>query len=463
MWFQLFIEILLRMHHKLSDRKELIDICKNSYANDPEQMNNIDEFEKNYTPQMAIWWYTRDACFYRIINRALRVQDFDRLFSFRSFITDIAKQIQQEYENSIRTRDERDCIQLYRGQIISIDELELMKNNIHEFLSMNSFLSTSRDRSLAVAFARDAKKRNNMRPILFEIEIDPRSRTKAFANVEKLSYYQDEGEVLITLGALFRIDKVFKDDEDEIWIARVSLASEDDFHLKEIFDHMKGKIGEDTNLDSLGKLLLRMGENEKTRKYYRRMLDETQLAAADGHLGLGWASLRCNAYDESLKNFEESLQIRQRILGENHASVGESYSFLGEVYRKKHNYEKALIYLKKAMTIQQNTLPDDSLDLAATYDTIANMYTTTKEYDLASNYFNKALEIRQTKLLPDHPQIAAVYNNIGWLHECEEKYSKALDYYQKAREISRKTLPPTHKHVVEAETSIQRIKTKMKH
>jgi tetratricopeptide (TPR) repeat protein len=91
------------------------------------------------------------------------------------------------------------------------------------------------------------------------------------------------------------------------------------------------------------------------------------------------------------------------------------------------------------------------------------MYTTTEEYDLASNYFDKALEIRQTKLLPDHPQIAAIYNNIGWLHECEEKYSKALDYYQKAREISRKTLPPTHKHVVEAENSIQRIKTKMNH
>jgi tetratricopeptide (TPR) repeat protein len=314
-----------------------------------------------------------------------------------------------------------------------------------------------------VAFAKNPKKRNNMRPILFEIEIDPRSRTKAFADVGEFSDYQDEGEVLITLGALFRIDKVFEDDEDEIWIARVTLASEDDFHLKEIFDHMKGKIGDDTNLDSLGKLLLRMGENEKARKCYKRMLDETQLAAADAHLGLGWASLRCNAYDESLKNFEESLQIRQRLLGENHASVGESYSFLGEVYRKKNNYEKALIYLKKAMTIQQNTLPDDSLDLAATYDTIGNTYTTTKEYDLASNYFNKALEIRQKTLLPDHPQIAAVYNNIGWLHECQEKYSKALDYYRKAREISRKTLPPTHPHVSGAEASIQRIKTKMKH
>ena len=70
-----------------------------------------------------------------------------------------------------------------------------------------------------------------------------------------------------------------------------------------------------------------MGENERARKCYRRMLEETQLAVGDAQLGLGWASLRCNACDESLEHFEESLQIRQRILGEDHASVGESYSF----------------------------------------------------------------------------------------------------------------------------------------
>jgi tetratricopeptide (TPR) repeat protein len=82
-------------------------------------------------------------------------------------------------------------------------------------------------------------------------------------------------------------------------------------------------------------------------------------------------SLRCDACDESLEHFKESLQIRQRILGENHASIGESYGFLGEAYRRKHQYEQALIYLTQAMTIQENTLPKDSLDLAATYDTMA--------------------------------------------------------------------------------------------
>ena len=462
MWFQLFIEVILHMHHKLSDRKELIDLCKTFYMNNNKQMKIIADFEKDYVPEKAIWWYTRDSCFYRMMNKALRIQDFDVLFSFRFFITDIAKQIQREYENFIRTNGNRNIIQVYRGQLISMKELELMQNNIGEFLSMNSFLSTSRNRLTAIDFARISRKRDNMRPIVFEIKINPKLRTKAFADVNKSSFYEDEDEVLIMLGALFRIEKIYEDNEDRLWIAEVSLASEDDFHLKEIFSHMKGKIGDDTNLDSLGKLLLRMDENEKARKCYKRMLDESQLTVSDAQLGLGWSCLRCNACDESLEHFEESLKIRQRIHGENHASVGEIYGFFGEAYRKKNNHEKALVYLTKAMTIQEETLPDDSLDLAATYDTMGITYTTTSEYELALNYFEKALKIRQTKLPDNHPQIAAIYSDIGWLYECKEDYTKSLDYYQKTLSISKMTLPPTHQLVVGAEKNIRRLSYKTK-
>lgn len=379
-------------------------------------------------------------------------------FDFDFFVTDIAKQIKHEYENFIRTNGNRNLIRVYRGQLISMNEFELMKNNIGEFLSMNSFLSTSRNRLTAINFSQIAHRRDHTQGILFQIEINPQLRTKAFADACQISYFQDE--VIIMLGALLRIDNVIKDEKDQIWIVHVSLASEDGYHLKEIFTHMKGKIGDDTNLDSLGKLLIRMDESEKARKCYRRMLEETELAVGDAHLGFGWASLRCNDCDE---NLEKSLEIRQRVLGENHPSVGESYSFIGEVYRKKYNYEKASVYLTKAMTIQENTLPDDSFDLAATYDTIGNTYTTIEEYDLALKYFSKVLKIRQTKLPSNHPQIAAINNNTGALYESVENYTKVLDYYQKSLEISRKTLAPTHYHVTQGKSNILRIKNKLKY
>ena len=445
------------MPHKANDRLEMIDICRQRCSNDKKQLQIINEFEKEYTPENAIHWYTRDACFYRIVNNALRDQDYDTLFSFRSFITDVAKRIQCEYEKFIRTQNNRDIITVYRGQRIGIDELNLLKNSIGQFVSMNSFLSTSRDDIIAVDFAHMGTKRENTMAILFKISINPLDKTKAFADVSKLSCHKDEYEILIMLGALFRIDNVYRDKNNRVWVAEVSLASEDSFQLKHMFAHMKEKIGDHTSLDTLGNLLLRMHENEKARKFYKRMLDETQLAVSDAQLGLGWSCFRCQDNDESIKHFNESLRIRKAISGDNHPSVAEVYGFLGEVYRKKKNNEEALRYLELARTIQEKTLSEDSLVLAATYDTLGNFHSTNKEYALASDFYTKTLAIRKKTLPPNHHQIAAVHSHIGTLFERQKRYDQALDHYKKTLEIAKSTLPPNHPLVTGTEDDIQRI------
>jgi hypothetical protein len=58
------------------------------------------------------------------------------------------------------------------------------------FLSMNSFLSISRNRSTAVYFAQQTPITDiNTQRIIFEveIEIDPRLQTKAFADISAIS------------------------------------------------------------------------------------------------------------------------------------------------------------------------------------------------------------------------------------------------------------------------------------
>ncbi|CAF3073804.1 unnamed protein product [Rotaria sp. Silwood2] len=427
MWFQLFIEVLLRMHHKSSDRKELIDICKNSYKNNDEEMNIIDEFEKNYQAENAIWWYTRESCFYRMMNKALRVQDFDILFTLRFFITDIAKQITNEYQKFIRTSETRNIIRVYRGQIIGNDELKLMKNNIGEFLSMNSFLSTSRNRSTALRFARLTPAIEGIQRIILEIDIDPRLQTKAFADITKISYFQHEDELLIMLGALFRIEKVIEDKKDRVWVAHVSLASEDDFHLKETFAHMKGTIGDDTDLDSLGKILFQMGEYKQSQKCYELMMHDLQVRTANCHMGLGTL-----------------------------------YSFIGGLHWSNSDCDQALVYLNMALKIQEKANPIDLHSLAKTYNRMAVTYDEMNEHDLALEYYNKCLKIQKATLPPDHPQIAKTYNNFGCMFRDRGDYVQAMEYYQISLSISRKTLPPTHEDIVRTENNIRELKDKMK-
>ncbi|CAM4802692.1 unnamed protein product, partial [Rotaria magnacalcarata] len=447
MWFQLFIEVLLRMHHKSNDRQEIFDICKNSYNNNKKEMKIIDEFEKNYKAENAIWWYTLESCFYKVLNKALRVQDFDMLFALRFFITDIAKQIKTEHENVIRTSKERNKIRVHRLQAFANDELELMKKNIGEFLSMNSFLSTSHKRSMAVRFARTSRKTNENQRIIFEIEIDPHLQTKAFANIAPMSAIKTEDEVLIMVGALFRIEKVIEDVNAELWIAHVSLAT---------------TIGEIADLDSLGKILIEMGEHEQARKCYKRMLNEAQLAGGNAELGLGRINILCRQADEGLQHLKDALIVKERLLGQNHADVGEIHTWLGTLnWYVRRDLDQALASLKEAIKIQEATLSPDSLPLALTYSNIADTYESMGNYDLGLEYHMKALEIRKRALPENHPHIAEAFNNVGTLYEHKGNYTEALEYFEKSMKIKQKVVPPTHEEYSVTATNIERLKKKM--
>ena len=460
MWFQLFIEVLIRMHHKSSERKELIDICKKSYQGNEEEQKLIDEFEKNYGPENAIWWYTRESCLYRMLNKALRVQDFDQLFALRFFITDIARQLKSEYEKFNRTSDTRSTFRVYRGQLLGNDELTLIKNNTGQLLSMNSFLSTSRDRFTASRFALHAPANRDTQKVIFEIEINPRCETKPFADVTKISYCAGENEVLISLGALFRIGKVIEDKNDQLWVVHMALVNQDDSILKETLSCMKKEIGDETDLDSLGKILIEMGEYEQAEKYYRRMLVETKLLLANAQLGLGKACLGTRKSD-CLDHLNGALQIRQQLLERDHANIGECYSDIGKAHLSvREDYPQAFVNLKKAIEIQEKRLPSGSLELALTYHHIAGTYGVTGEHDMALQYFNKALKIRKTFLPFYHPKIGSTYHNIGNMYREKRDYSEALRYYEEALDIFRMTLPPGHDHIIKTEKKIRELREK---
>lgn len=53
---ELIVHALVRMNSHPSDRMELIRICRGKYRDNPIQLNTIDEFERNYIPNRALWW-----------------------------------------------------------------------------------------------------------------------------------------------------------------------------------------------------------------------------------------------------------------------------------------------------------------------------------------------------------------------------------------------------------------------
>lgn len=442
LWFQVFIQVLVRMNNRTRDLSDMIRICRKEVANKTEELEKLDEFEKTYIPEKAIWWFTKHTCIYSVMNRALRNHDYQVLFAFRIFIADIIDALKRKYQQTMLESTTKTKYAVYRGQFIHEDELETLKNSTGKLLSMNSFLSTSLDRDIAIMFSRRDKP-DHLQSVVFEIEIDPSVRTKYYADIHEESFFQYENEVLIMIGALFNIKKVTYDADLKLWVIQAILAAEDDYRLINLLKHMQEKIGEQTTLDTLGKLFLKMGENENAKICYIRYFNETQATLADSYLGMGWSAMRLNNLDESLAHFEKSLEIRSNIYGWNHTTVAECYSFIGEVHRLRKNNDEALLVFTKAINIQEISEPE-SLRIAATYNSVGRLYASLEDAENALKHLKRVLEIRQKLLPTDHPDFAFIYRDLGLVYDQKGESQTAKEYLERAFQLGSQALPPEH-------------------
>ncbi|CAF1427681.1 unnamed protein product [Adineta steineri] len=303
---QILVDCLLRLKSTEIDKNELINLCENEYEGNDTELNNLREFEKDYSPNKVLLWYTKETFFYKILNAALRTQNIHMMFLFRSFIYDIYRQL-QKYQS-------KKFVRVYRCQLMSIDELNSLKQNIGQFISVNSFLSTTDERRTALFFLGDITSKIDSERVLFEIDADPKMvTTKPFADISKHSYFPSESEVLFMIGSIFRLDNIDRND-DQIWIIKMTLCNDDEHDLKQVLMYMKEQIESgEMNLRVLGKLLGTMGKLDLAQKYFNRLLQE--LPSNDPLLSslykdLGELASQRGDYDMSVQWHQKSLTIK---------------------------------------------------------------------------------------------------------------------------------------------------------
>ncbi|CAF1087237.1 unnamed protein product [Didymodactylos carnosus] len=114
------------------------------------------------------------------------------------------------------------------------------------------------------------------------------------------------------------------------------------------------------NLNTLGKLLMRMGENTKAEYYFQMLLEDASL----DHIGhalvyhnIGQVHNNQGDYEKALKYYEKCLNIYLISLPPTHRHIATTYNSIGQVYNNQGDYEKALKYYEKALTMARKTLP----------------------------------------------------------------------------------------------------------
>ncbi|CAF1181927.1 unnamed protein product [Adineta steineri] len=305
---QILVDCLLQLKSTEIDINELINCCQDEYEGNYTELNNLHEFEEDYSSDKVLWWYTKETFFYKTLNAALRTQNIHMIFLFRAYIYDIHRQL-QKYQSKRPLR-------VYRCQLMSNDELNSLKQNIGQFISINSFFSTSDEHSTALFLLGDITTQIDLERVLFEIDADPKMvDTKPFADISKYSYFPDESEILFMIGSIFRLNSINRND-DQIWIIKMTLCNNDEHDLKQVLMHMKQQIeNKEINLRTLGNVLWEMGKFNLAEKYFTRSLKQLPLndpLHMSLYEDLGKLASQRGDYDMSMKWRQKLLTFKEK-------------------------------------------------------------------------------------------------------------------------------------------------------
>ncbi|CAF3312626.1 unnamed protein product [Rotaria sp. Silwood2] len=306
---QVIMDCLLRLKYTQTDKAELIDRCKAQYEGNIEELNNVLEFEKYYSSDKALLWYTRETFLYKTVNAALRKQDIHMIFLFREFISDIIHQS--------KCCPIKHPLRAYRGQRMSIDELKALKKMCSHFISVNSFFSTTTDDQKACDFLDPSNTAINTEPVLFKIDADPeRVPIKPFADVSALSEYPGEYEILFMPGSIFRLESIDRSFHGRIWVIQMTLCNDDEHEFNNVFLFMKQQSGSgETNLHTLGKIVWDMGNRVLAEKYFKRFIEQLSsedILLVDLYKDLGKLLSQTGKWDESIEWHQKACTLTKQ-------------------------------------------------------------------------------------------------------------------------------------------------------
>ncbi|CAF4604676.1 unnamed protein product [Rotaria socialis] len=493
-WFQILIETLLRMRQTNDAKVDMLTECRLLYDGNNIEQDKIYDFKHNYQPSDAIRWYTRDSFAYRLLNKALRTENIDIIFLFRFMIKDLHQQLRQLHEMQMNGNS----FTVYRGQQMSNDEFQTIRNCQNGRIATNTYLSTTFDKDVAVIYAGDGSARPEIESILFEITVDNKSLLSLtpYANIGSLSYYQDESEVLFSIGTVFCIVSI-TEDTNGIWHVKLNLSTDEDKEIRKVVDYFRRKMLKKTTLRDLGDYLKDMGQYDKAISYYRVVLE--RFTINDENEDILYKNIaKCfeekGDLDEALKNYLLALEVQMIEYTAWYTETGKTYYFIAGIYEKKGiktlamkymdkafdyltslekqqstykswdshlvetcnyiglihakrgNHQEALAYFEKASNKLLELPPNDDnmLDLASTYAHIGAVWSALGNGDSALKYYQESYQLKQKILPSSHPSLGTSFNNMGVVCSQHGNYEDALNYYRKSIELRQKSLPIAH-------------------
>ncbi|MGC1120327.1 MAG: tetratricopeptide repeat protein [Candidatus Methanofastidiosia archaeon] len=167
--------------------------------------------------------------------------------------------------------------------------------------------------------------------------------------------------------------------------------------------------------------------HEKDLRISKELGNKHDIALAYGNLGLVYHGK--GELDKALECHEKCLEVSEKA-GDTYG-MAMAYGNLGLVYYDNGELDKALEYHKKDLEIYEEM--GDTHGIARAYCNLGEAYHRKGEWNLAIECNKKSLKI--LKEMGDIYGMALIYRNTGDISFIKKEYNQALDWYLKASEI----------------------------
>ncbi|CAF5125445.1 unnamed protein product, partial [Rotaria magnacalcarata] len=220
LWFQLEQDVILQIP---GNKQEMIDACRLYYRGNPKVLKMIDHFKNEYRSDEAIQTYLKKSFLYKIVNKALRIKDFDELDKFRCFVKDLIENIACGHRKM--SQSTKEPLFVYRGMKMNQDEIGKFKENEGNLVSIHGLLETTSIRSTALTQVIKVVRETHMIPVLLEIESDL-NHNASFTDTIQCGDLPSEKDILFDSNVTFRLEKVKTDEKVVLMALKVSTDGE---------------------------------------------------------------------------------------------------------------------------------------------------------------------------------------------------------------------------------------------
>ncbi|CAF1346520.1 unnamed protein product [Adineta steineri] len=448
LWLQLFKDVILHLPKDDEEAKEeMINVCRQYYQKNRQFLKQIDDFQEHYHQGACIYWYTIDGFIYRLINTALRTENIEQLYTFRYYIAELSRQLRDEYQK-VKHGNES-MIQLYRGTIITRNEVEQLQANVGQLIATNTYWSTSRKKSVAYMYITGCQNDTDRMVVLFQIECNLRNEDNSviFADIIGSSNFPQEKEVLFDIGAVFRIESVVSDtiDKTEVVVVQMKTTNEGKDVLEEYQNQNREEMVVESPTIMLCTILKRMGKLDQSYQLLERLRlhpNKENRVHIYNRLGITYKDER--RYDLALEHFEQALQLIDSSDPSQRKYAAFIHHNKGLLYAKRKQHDEALEFYGEAIAMLTKEISPPNTGIAQFLSSIGRIYFHQRKYQEALQYQQDALQMREECLPADHLVLAFSYADIGNIYRRQRDYEQALHYHKKALALRQRYLLANH-------------------